>query len=68
MHMNERPVSVLVEQLPADAKWWVKSLSVNARIEIDRLLREIGVEAFAICWRSHRATLEELEKSFDTRL
>lgn len=57
-------IDLLVEQLPADAKAWVKGLNVNERVEINRLLRETGVDNFSRNWRDHKAELDELKNSF----
>lgn len=62
------PVILMVDQLPPEARWWVTRLSPAARTEIDRLLKETGVEAFTIHWHDHRDQLDSLENSFDTRL
>lgn len=61
-------IDLLVEQLPDEAKWWVKHLGHTARIEIDRLLKGTGVENFAKNWREHKADLEDIERNFDTKL
>ncbi|MER9822209.1 hypothetical protein NKJ50_09765 [Mesorhizobium sp. M0115] len=66
--MSENSVSFLVEQLPDDAKWWVEHLSPAARIEIDRLLKETGVQNFTKHWKEHRAELEDFERSLGTTL
>jgi hypothetical protein len=54
-------IDVLVEQLPHDARWWVNHLSIGARVEIDRLLKETGIENFRKHWREHKADLEKIE-------
>lgn len=58
----------LTDQLPPEAQWWIKGLSPLARIEIDRLLREVGPANFATHWREHKADLDALQRSFDIRL
>ena len=66
--MSKKSLECLVDQLPDDAKWWVKHLSPLARIEINRLLKETGVENFTTYWQEHKADLEEAEQSYGTRL
>ncbi|MFK0689529.1 hypothetical protein ACFX5Q_15150 [Mesorhizobium sp. IMUNJ 23033] len=66
--MAERAIDSLLERLPDDARAWIGHLSPSARTEIDRLLKETGVENFSDHWREHKAYLEELENSFATKL
>lgn len=64
---RKNTVKFLVNQLPDDAKWWVEHLPLSARSEIDRLLRETGIENFAVHWKDHKADLEDIERSFAPR-
>lgn len=65
--MVETAIKKLVDQLPDDAKSWIGHLSPSARAEIDRLLKETGVENFKAHWREHKADLDELESSFGAK-
>ncbi|WP_292121083.1 hypothetical protein [Mesorhizobium sp.] len=57
-------IELFLEQLPASARAWIGNLPLPARAEIERLLKETGVENFKAHWREHKATLDELERSF----
>lgn len=65
--MAEIAIEVLVAQLPEEAKAWTGHLPVFTRAEIDRLLKETGVENFKAHWREHKADLDELESSFGAK-
>ncbi|MDX8517200.1 hypothetical protein [Mesorhizobium dulcispinae] len=62
--MAQTAIRLLLEQLPDDARAWIGNLPLPARAEIDRLLKETGVENFKAHWREHKADLDELERSF----
>lgn len=66
--MVRTSIDLMIEQLPDGAKWWVRHLRPAARIEIDRLLKETGVENFTRYWREHRANLEKAEHDFGKKL
>jgi hypothetical protein len=57
-------VSMLIEQLPANAQAWIRSLRSDARSEMERVLTDTGVENFTKYWQEHKADLEEAENSF----
>ncbi|WP_143748752.1 hypothetical protein [Mesorhizobium sophorae] len=59
-------IGLLVEQLPEDAKAWIGNLPLS-RAEIERLLKETGVENFEDHWREDKAELDDLENSFRTK-
>ncbi|WP_287275565.1 hypothetical protein [Mesorhizobium sp.] len=54
--------------MPDDAMAWIGNLPLPARAEIDRLLKETGVENFKSRWREHKSDLDELESSFGIHL
>ncbi len=61
-------LNVLVEQLTPEARAWFQSLSVTARSDMERVLRETGAENFSRFWTEHRDELNEAQHLFDTRL
>lgn len=66
--MPQTAIGLLLEQLPDDAMAWIGNLPLPARAEIDRLLKETGVENFKSRWREHKSDLDELESSFGIHL
>lgn len=58
--MAETAIGLLLDQLPDAVRAWIGNLPLPARAEIDRLLKETGVENFKGHWRE----LDELEDSF----
>lgn len=65
--MAQTAIESLLEQLPGEARAWIGSLPLPAHAEMERLLKETGVENFKSYWRDHKTELDELERSFTTK-